>query len=64
MVQKARANMKKLGVTNVEVKKAYSDKIPLEDESVDVITSNGIYNLSPKRARLLPSSLALNATHR
>ncbi len=49
MVEKARANMKILGVTNVEVKRAYSDKIPLEDESVDVVTSNGIYNLSPNK---------------
>ncbi|MCW4051911.1 MAG: methyltransferase domain-containing protein [Candidatus Bathyarchaeota archaeon] len=49
MVDKARANMKILGVTNVEVKRAYSDKIPLEDESVDVVTSNGIYNLSPNK---------------
>lgn len=49
MVEKARTNMKILGVTNVEVKRAYSDKIPLEDESVDVVTSNGIYNLSPNK---------------
>ena len=49
MVEKARANMKKLKVTNVEVKKASSDKIPLEDESVDLVTSNGIYNLSPNK---------------
>ncbi len=49
MVEKTRANMKILGATNVEVKRAYSDKIPLEDESVDVVTSNGIYNLSPDK---------------
>jgi len=49
MVEKARANMKKINVTNVEIKKAPSDKIPLADESVDLVTSNGIYNLSPDK---------------
>lgn len=49
MVEKAKENMNKLGVTNVEVRKAPSDKLPLADESVDVITSNGIYNLSPDK---------------
>lgn len=49
MVEKARANMKKLNVTNVEVKKAPSDNIPLDDEFVDLVSSNGIYNLSPNK---------------
>ena len=49
MVEKARDNMKKLNVTNVEIKKAPSDNIPLEDESVDLVSSNGIYNLSPNK---------------
>ena len=53
MVKKARENMVKLGVTNVEVKKAPSDKLPLEDETVDVVTSNGIYNLSPDKEAVL-----------
>ena len=53
MVEKARANMKKLNVTNVEVKKAPSDKIPLEDEYVDLVSSNGIYNLSPNKEAVL-----------
>lgn len=49
MVEKAKANMKKLDVSNVEVKRALSDDIPLEDESVDLVSSNGIYNLSPSK---------------
>lgn len=49
MVKKARDNMKKLNIHNVEVKKAPSDDIPLEDESVNLVSSNGIYNLSPNK---------------
>jgi len=56
MVEKAKSNMKKLNVTNVEVKKAPSDNIPLEDESVDLVTSNGIYNLSPNKEAVLKES--------
>lgn len=53
MVKKARANMKKLFITNVEIKKAPSDKIPIEDNFVDVVTSNGIYNLSPDKEAVM-----------
>ena len=49
MVEKAKANMNKLNITNVEIKRTPSDKIPLNDESVDLVTSNGIYNLSPNK---------------
>ncbi len=53
MVTKARSNMRKLNVTNVEIKLAHSDSIPLDDESVDIVTSNGIYNLSPDKKAVL-----------
>jgi len=49
MVGKAKRNMQKLNLNNVEVKQACSDDIPLENCSVDVVTSNGIYNLSPDK---------------
>lgn len=53
MIKKARSNMQDLNLTNIEVLQAYSDSIPLEDESVDVVTSNGIYNLSPDKKAVL-----------
>lgn len=53
MVKKARSNMQTATVTNVEVRLANSDSIPLEDESIDVVTSNGIYNLSPDKKAVL-----------
>lgn len=49
MVEKAKDNMKKLNVLNVEVKHAPSDCIPLDDGSVNLVSSNGIYNLSPSK---------------
>ena len=53
MVKKSRNNMQNLNIANVEVKLAHSDSIPLDDGSVDVVTSNGIYNLSPDKKAVL-----------
>ena len=53
MVKKASSNMQQINLKNAEVKLAHSDSIPLADESVDVVTSNGIYNLSPDKKAVL-----------
>jgi len=49
MVEKARANAEKMGLTNVEFKLGEIEKMPLEDASVDVIISNCVINLSPDK---------------
>lgn len=49
MVAKARENLRRLGLTNVEIRVGHSDAIPLPDASVDIVASNGIYNLSPRK---------------
>jgi SAM-dependent methyltransferase len=46
MLERARANQKMLGLTNVEFREGKMEKIPLADASVDVIISNGVINLS------------------
>jgi SAM-dependent methyltransferase len=49
MLDKARHNLAAAGVFNVEWLHAAADKIPLPDNSVDLVTANGIYNLSPDK---------------
>lgn len=49
MIAKARGNMELLNARNVEFFCAPADKIPLPDKSVDIVTANGIYNLSPDK---------------
>ncbi len=49
MIKLARRNAKKMGVTNVEFRYGEMEEIPLEDESVDVIISNCVVNLSPDK---------------
>lgn len=53
MVTKARLNMEKVGLQNVEVICGPAHEIPLEDSSVDIVTSNGIYNLSPDKEKVM-----------
>ena len=49
MIHKAQENAKKMGLTNVEFKLGEMEGIPLPDESVDVIISNCVINLSPDK---------------
>jgi arsenite methyltransferase len=49
MLAKARSNLTSLGISNVEWLHAAADGIPLPDNSVDLVTANGIFNLSPDK---------------
>jgi SAM-dependent methyltransferase len=52
MLAKARENALKVGVANVEFRKGRIEELPVEDESVDVILSNCVINLSPEKDRV------------
>jgi arsenite methyltransferase len=49
MIKLARRNAKKMGVTNVDFRFGEMEDMPLGDESVDVIISNCVINLSPDK---------------
>ena len=51
MLALARENQQKAGVTNVEFLKGDIEQIPLPDNSVDLIISNCVINLSPDRTK-------------
>ena len=53
MLSLARANQKKAGVENVEFLKGAIENIPLPDNSVDVIISNCVINLSGNKDRVV-----------
>jgi SAM-dependent methyltransferase len=53
MLALARENQKKSGVTNVEFLKGEIERIPLPDNSVDVIISNCVINLSADKDRVI-----------
>lgn len=51
MIEKARANIEKMGAKNVKILKGNATEIPLDDASVDVVTSNGVLNLVPDKTK-------------
>ncbi len=53
MLALARENQKQAGVSNVEFLKGEIENIPLPDDSVDVIISNCVINLSADKDRVL-----------
>jgi SAM-dependent methyltransferase len=57
MLALARENQKKAGVDNVEFLKGEIEAIPLPDDSVDVIISNCVINLSADKDRVFGESL-------
>jgi arsenite methyltransferase len=53
MLNLARENQRKAGIENVEFLKGELEDIPLPDNSIDVIISNCVVNLSPNKDRAL-----------
>ena len=53
MLEVARANQEKAGLTNARFLKGEMENVPLPDASVDVIISNCVVNLSPDKDRVL-----------
>ena len=51
MLEKARANIQRLGLKNVEFRQGFLEALPVEENSIDVIISNCVINLSPDKAK-------------
>ena len=56
MLKRARENAEKAGITNVEFKQGQIEKIPMKDNSIDVIMSNCVINLSPEKDKVYQDS--------
>ena len=53
MLARAAHHAEQAGITNVEWRHGEIEDIPLPDASVDVVISNGVVNLSPRKSRVL-----------
>jgi arsenite methyltransferase len=53
MLELARANAAEAGVANAEFRKGYIEQMPVEDQSVDVVISNCVINLSGDKPGVL-----------
>jgi arsenite methyltransferase len=53
MLERARQAARRLGVRNVEFREGFLESLPIENDSVDVIISNCVINLSPDKPQVL-----------
>jgi len=52
MIKKATENARKAGYTNVEFRLGEIERLPVEDNSIDIVISNCVINLSPDKRRV------------
>lgn len=52
MLERATAAAERLGMDNVEFREGYLEKMPVDDNSVDVVISNCVINLSPDKPQV------------
>ncbi len=53
MIQKARRNAEAVRVTNAEFRQGEADALPVADGTVDVVISNGVFNLCLDKPKVL-----------
>jgi len=56
MIARAEHNKEKIGLDNVEFRLGQIEALPLEDESIDVVISNCVINLSPDKEAVFRES--------
>ena len=52
MIERATSSAKRMGVANVEFRQGYLEDLPVDANSVDVIISNCVINLSPDKSKV------------
>jgi arsenite methyltransferase len=52
MIERARSSAQRLSLDNVEFRQGYLEELPVDSNSVDVIISNCVINLSPDKAKV------------
>ena len=56
MLEKAERNRRSMGLQNVFFRKGEMENMPIEDDSVDIVISNCVINLSPDKAAVFRES--------
>ena len=52
MIERAQGSAQRMNIRNVEFRQGYIEELPVESNSVDVIISNCVINLSPDKAKV------------
>ncbi len=51
MIEQARAGAKEAGLSNVEIRQGEAQTLPVENDGIDVVISNGVLNLTPDKVK-------------
>jgi arsenite methyltransferase len=51
MIERARSGAKAAGLSNVEIREGEAQALPVQDDTVDVVISNGVLNLTPDKRK-------------
>jgi arsenite methyltransferase len=57
MIERARSSAERLNIQNVEFRQGYLEDLPVESNTVDVIISNCVINLSPNKSQVFSEAL-------
>ncbi|HSO13988.1 MAG TPA: arsenite methyltransferase [Anaerolineales bacterium] len=52
MIERARSSAKRMNITNVEFRQGYIEDLPVDSNTVDVVISNCVINLSPDKSKV------------
>ncbi|MDP1714736.1 MAG: arsenite methyltransferase [Anaerolineales bacterium] len=61
MIERAQANAKKVNLNNIEFRHGYLENLPVDSNTVDVIISNCVINLSPDKAKVFTEAFRVLA---
>ena len=61
MIERARANAKRVNASNVEFRQGYLENLPVESNTVNVIISNCVINLSPDKEKVFAEAFRVLA---
>jgi len=61
MIERAQANAKKVNLNNVEFRHGYLENLPVDSNTVDVIISNCVINLSPDKGKVFTEAFRVLA---
>lgn len=61
MIERAQKNAERVNATNVEFRQGYLEDLPVENDTVDVIISNCVINLSPDKEKVFSEAFRVLA---
>jgi SAM-dependent methyltransferase len=53
MIEKSRTNLQSLNLNHAEIREGFLEELPVDDSTIDVVTSNGVFNLCLEKPKVV-----------